>query len=490
MEYVSTRGGAAPVSSTRAVLNGLAPDGGLYVPKRFPDRIDVKALIGKPFREMAEAIYRCFLDDYPDLRSIIDRAYEGKFACEELTPTVKVGDRYVLELFHGPTSAFKDVALSVLPVLMTEAKKLEGEPGEIVILTATSGDTGKAAMEGFRDVPGIRIIVFYPANGVSPIQEKQMVSQPGSNVLAAAVVGNFDDAQTGVKTIFRRVSKEGPAPGVTAQFSSANSINVGRLVPQIVYYFKAYSDLVAEREIAFGDEIDFTVPTGNFGDILAGFYAKKLGLPVRKLVCASNENNVLTDFFETGKYDKNRPFYKTSSPSMDILVSSNLERFLYLAGGENGEKVKALMESLSLSGEYDVDDSVFRLMEEHFDAGFADTVETADCINRVYSRYGYLLDPHTAVAWKVSEDYVRRTGTDVKNVVLSTASPYKFPADVLRAIGEEAPADPFDVMEKLHDATGAAIPRNLAALRDAPIRFRDVVPKESMYDYVMEEVRK
>ncbi|MBO4411364.1 MAG: threonine synthase [Lachnospiraceae bacterium] len=492
MLYQSTRGKAEAVSSVRAVLNGLAEDGGLYMPSAFPrqEAFEWKALIGRPFTEMAEAVFSYFLDDYPDIAGIVRRAYRGKFDTEEVTPLKKVGDRFVLELFHGPTSAFKDVALSALPVLMSDAIELAGQGEEILILTATSGDTGKAAMEGFRDVERIRIIVFYPYGGVSPVQEKQMTSQAGKNVQATAIRGNFDDAQTAVKSIFKQAAEQGMPAGTHTVLSSANSINIGRLVPQIVYYFKAYSDLVGRSEIQEGDPIDFTVPTGNFGDILAGYFAKRMGLPIRKLVCASNENNVLTDFLETGRYDRNRPFFKTSSPSMDILVSSNLERLLYLLYRGDGETVRGLMEDLSSVGTYTVSEEVFERLSEEFSAGFADDVETADTIREVYERYGCLLDPHTAVAWFVATtELFREQGNAVPNVVLSTASPYKFPKDVLNALGYPAPGDPFEVMDELCRVTGVPIPKNLAALRGLPVRFDDVIDRDEIIEYVAGKIR-
>ena len=487
MQYQSTRG-SGEVNSIQAVLNGLAPDGGLYMPVVFPKALNYKAMIGKTFAEMAETVFSCFLDDFQDIPSIVRRAYSGKFDTEEITPIKKVGDRYVLELFHGPTSAFKDVALSALPVLMSEAVRSTGDGKDILILTATSGDTGKAAMEGFRDVDRIRILVFYPYGGVSPVQEKQMTSQEGSNLRAVAIRGNFDDAQTAVKSVFQRIGREGLPEESSTMLSSANSINVGRLVPQIVYYFKAYSDLVLEGRIEAGAPVDFTVPTGNFGDILAGYYAKKLGLPVRKLVLAANENNVLADFFDTGRYDRNRPFYKTSSPSMDILVSSNLERLLFLLSGGDTAYVKGLMESLSETGVFEVTDEIFHAMQEDFSAGSADDVETAETIREVYEKYGYLLDPHTAVAWSAATIEMLKRGDAVPNVVLSTASPYKFPKDVLNALGEVSAGDPFDVILRIEEKTGTKAPKNLRELREKPVRFREVIDREEIYDYVLRYV--
>ena len=486
MLYRSTRSDGKSVDSMKAVLEGLSPDGGLYMPAIFPEAPDLyRSLIGKTFAETAEAVFSLFLNDFDDIPGIVKKAYSGKFDTPEITPLKKVGDRFVLELFHGPTSAFKDVALSALPVLMSEAVRKTGSGKDVLILTATSGDTGKAAMEGFKDVDRIRILVFYPDGGVSPIQEKQMTSQEGQNLAAVAVRGNFDDAQTAVKSVFKRIAKEGWSGECRTDLSSANSINVGRLVPQIVYYFKAYSDLVGMGEISVGDEVDFTVPTGNFGDILAGYFAKKLGLPVRKFILAANENDVLSDFIETGRYDKNRPFYRTSSPSMDILVSSNLERLLFLLSGGDASYVKGLMEELAETGIYEVTDEIFGKLQEEFSAGSADDVETAETIREVYDRYGYLIDPHTAVAWFVSTVEMLRSETKVPNVVLSTASPYKFPKDVLNALGEIADPDPFAVMSQLEKKTGMKAPENLRNLSGKPVRFRDVIDREEIFDYVV-----
>ena len=488
MFYKSTRG-TEQVRSTRAVLNGLAPDGGLYMPVCFPEGFDYHTVMGLPFTEMAARIFSLFLDDFADIPALVGRAYAGKFDCGDVTPLVPVGDRFVLELFHGPTCAFKDVALSALPVLMTAAQRQEGEKDPVLILTATSGDTGKAAMEGFRDVPGVRIIVFYPEGGVSPVQEKQMTSQEGKNVRAVAVRGNFDDAQSGVKAIFTRVQQEGLPDDCRTALSSANSINIGRLVPQIVYYFKAYSDLLAMGRIKDGAPVDFTVPTGNFGDILAGYFAKKLGLPVRKLVCASNANNVLTDFLTTGLYNRSRPFYKTASPSMDILISSNLERLLYLLCRRDETAVRLLMRTLAESGSYRVSPDMLSALQADFPAGFADDAAAFSSIARVFAEHHYLMDPHTAVAWTVADRYGKETADSVPNIVLSTASPYKFPQAVLTALGAELPADPFDMMDALQALSGVPVPQNLAGLKDKRIRFTDVVEKEDMYDYVLAAIR-
>ncbi len=477
MQYTSTRSRIS-VRSSEAVLNGLAPDGGLYMPVRFPDPIDFRKMAGLSFEKTAAGIFSYFLDDFRGLPALTASAWKTRFDCPEITPLRKVGGRYVLELFHGPTCAFKDVALSALPLLMTEAMRAQNDPRKIMILTATSGDTGKAAMEGFRDVPGIRMTVFYPEGGVSPVQERQMTSQRGSNIRVAAVRGNFDDAQTAVKEAFLR----GLPDGCGTVFSSANSINIGRLVPQIVYYFKAYSDLTARGAAAAGEEVDFTVPSGNFGNILAGYFARKLGLPIRRLICASNANHVLTDFLNTGLYDRNRPFLKTDSPSMDILVSGNLERLLYLLCGEDPAPVRAWMERLRTDGAYSVSSDVRDALRKTFAAGYADDAAASRAIREVWEKEGYLIDQHTAVAWAVAERFGEK---ERPNIVLSTASPFKFPEAVLRALGQRTSDDPFELMRQLQDLSGIPVPKALDGLKTAPVRFTDSVSKEEVYDYAV-----
>ena len=479
MQYHSTRGLSPKVDSAQAVLNGLAPDGGLYLPAQIPAFCWEKCVQSDTLT-MAQMLLSAFLPDIPDMGTLVKRAYTGKFETEDLTPTVSAGDFYVLELFRGPTSAFKDVALSMLPQLMTAAKTAKGEEKDILILTATSGDTGKAALEGFKDVDGIRICVFYPHGGVSDVQRRQMVSQEGNNVTVCAVRGNFDDAQTGVKNIFAACQdKELPV-----RLSSANSINIGRLVPQVTYYFKAYRDLLDAGKIALGEEVNFSVPTGNFGDILAGYLAKRLGLPVGKLICASNANNVLTDFIQTGVYDRRRTLHKTDSPSMDILVSSNLERLLYLMSGDCALVAK-LMNDLNTQGHYQVPAELLEEIQRQFWAGWCDDAKGAATIAKVWKDNGYLCDTHTASGWAVAEDYVNRTGDNRPMVVLSTASPYKFPAAVLAAIGETANGDEFDQLDQLNATTGVAIPKNLAALRSMPERHKSVIDKDKMLDFVL-----
>ena len=486
MYYVSTRGGANPVRSTVAVLDGIAPDGGLYMPQNMPT-LDWKAVLDLPVLGMAEKILGAFLPDFDDMKGIVTRAYTGKFETEELTPLVPVGENYVLELFRGPTSAFKDVALSALPQLMVAARQQEGMKDKVMILTATSGDTGKAALCGFEDVEGTGIIVFYPEDGVSAVQKAQMVTQTGSNVRVCAVKGNFDDAQTGVKIIFNQVEQQNLLDGTGMVLSSANSINIGRLAPQILYYFKAYSELVKIEKIQVGDLVDFTVPTGNFGNILAGFLAKSLGLPVGRLICASNANNVLTDFIQTGRYDRNRPFYKTNSPSMDILVSSNLERLLYLLSGCDAAFTGDMMQRLNKNGCYQVPADILKKVQETFCAGCCDDAKTGETIGKVWKEHGYLCDTHTAVACAVAEQCKEENGRP--NVILSTASPYKFPASVVKGLGETPVEDEFAVMAQLNELTGVPVPKNLQGLDEKTVRHTDVVEADKMLDYVLTAAR-
>ena len=465
MIYHSTRNEQLTASSTHAVLQGIAPDGGLYI------------------CDLAADILHALLPDFQDMDRLVRDSYAGKFPTSDLTPLTPVADKYVLELYHGPTSAFKDVALSVLPRLIVAAAKAEGMKGDVVILTATSGDTGKAAMEGFHDVPGTRITVFYPYGGVSAVQQAQMATQEGANVRVCAVRGNFDDAQTGVKEIFA-ACKDKDLHG--AMLSSANSINIGRLAPQVVYYFRAYGDLVKSGRIRLGDVVDYTVPTGNFGDILAGYFARQMGLPVGRLICASNANDVLTEFLTTGRYDKRRPFYKTTSPSMDILVSSNLERLLYLVS-QDASCVERLMRELNTQGWYQVSGWMLERLRAVFGCGCCDDAGAAEVIGRVWREHKYLCDPHTAVAWAVAEKHTRE---GVPMVVLSTASPYKFPAAVLHALGEASGDDEFAMMEQLHALTGMDIPKNLRGLEGRPVLHTDVIDKDAMLDYVLSDVLK
>ena len=479
MLYHSTRSLACQATSAQAVLEGLAPDGGLYMPQALPD-FDWRSCLTGSTLDMATAILTALLPDIPNMPQLVHRAYAGKFETEDLTPTVPAGPFQVLELFRGPTSAFKDVALSMLPQLLTAARDALGVQEEIRILTATSGDTGKAALEGFHDVPGVGICVFYPDGGVSQVQRAQMVTQEGGNVHVCAVRGNFDDAQTGVKQIFAACQGK----QLPFRLSSANSINIGRLAPQIVYYFRAYRDLLDRGVIQMGQQVNFSVPTGNFGDILAGYLAKQLGLPVGTLLCASNANNVLTDFITTGTYNRRRPLLKTTSPSMDILVSSNLERLLYLMSQDTA-LVASLMEQLNREGVYTVPEGLLAAIQDQFWAGCCDDSRAEALMGQIWRDYGYLCDPHTAAGWAAALDYTAQTGDTRPMVVLSTASPYKFPAAVLSALGLDATGDGFDQMDRLQAATGIPIPRNLASLRGKPELHTAVIDKEQMLPYVL-----
>lgn len=484
MLYHSTRSSAETVDSAQAVLSGLATDGGLYMPVALP-KFDADLCLTKDTQGMATQILTALLPEIPNMAKLVDRAYTGEFETPDLTPTVRVGDFTVLELFRGPTSAFKDVALRMLPQLLTAAKTAKGMDEDILILTATSGDTGKAALAGFRDVSGIRICVFYPEGGVSTVQRAQMVTQEGGNVTVCAVQGNFDDAQTGVKRIFSACQDGKLLEGKGFRLSSANSINIGRLAPQLTYYFKAYRDLMERGTISKGEKVNFCVPTGNFGDILAGYLAKCLGLPVGRLICASNANQVLTDFIRTGVYDRRRPLYKTQSPSMDILVSSNLERLLYLLSGCDEALVADCMAKLDSDGSYTIPERLKAAIDKDFWAGCCDDVGAKATIGKVWAEHHYLCDPHTATGWAVAEQYRAETGDPAPMVVLSTASPYKFPAAVLEAIGGELFGDEFDQMERLSQVTGVPIPQNLAGLRGKQERHTGVIAKENMLPFVL-----
>lgn len=487
MLYVSTRGKSEMVSAAHAITNGLAGDGGLYVPQSMPHfkMSNIKAMEKKSYTERAVDVLSTFLTDFEldELQACTSAAYAADKFGDNPVPLVQVNDKTgVLELWHGPTSAFKDMALQLLPHLMVHSRKKTAATNKVVILVATSGDTGKAALEGFKDVDGTQIIVFYPSEGVSSIQKRQMITQEGKNVKVFGIEGNFDDAQRGVKTIFGNtaLSSELAKKGYT--FSSANSINWGRLVPQIVYYFSAYVDAVSAGKIAWGDKINFVVPTGNFGDILAGYYAKLMGLPVARFICASNNNNVLTDFMNTGEYNKNRPFYKTISPSMDILVSSNLERLLYSVSGNNAEQVAGYMQELNTNGSYKIDSEELEKIQEEFFGAWVDEEETKEAIHRIYADYKYLMDTHTSVAWRALEKYRLVTNDDTYSVILSTASPYKFSDSVLSAL-EEAPVseeDPFALLAKLHEKTGLEIPPRMLALEGMEILHQEVIPSEEM----------
>ena len=487
MNYFSTRctTKTSPKTSAEVIKQGLAEDGGLFMPESIP-QIDfsfIEKLCNLSYPERAAEILSLFLTDYTydELLQCARDAYEHTFDGFAAPVSMLVGDDLrVLELWHGPTCAFKDMALQMLPHLLSAALVKNQEEKTVCILVATSGDTGKAALEGFRDVERTRILVFYPKDGVSAIQELQMVTQEGGNVGVCSVVGNFDDAQTGVKNIFAACQgRELPYA-----LSSANSINIGRLAPQIMYYFRSYRDLLDAGKIKLGDEVNYSVPTGNFGDILAGYLAKRLGLPVGKLICASNANNVLTDFIRTGVYDKRRPLLKTTSPSMDILVSSNLERLLYLLSGDTA-LVSGLMNSLNREGVYTVPGALLEQIQKKFWAAYCDDAKAQEIMGRVYRDWGYLCDPHTASGWAAAEEYVSQTGDNRPMVVLSTASPYKFPAAVLAAVGGDTSGSEFDQMARLSAMTGVPIPKNLAGLQGKPERHTGVINKEDMLDYVL-----
>ena len=483
------------MDSAEAIVKGLAADGGLFVPEAIPQvSMDfVESLVPLCYEERACRVLELFLTDYAsdELSGCVKRAYDkGNFDAKKRAPLARFGDMSVLELWHGPTSAFKDMALQLLPQLMSMALKKIGEKDTILILVATSGDTGKAALEGFCDVEQTKIMVFYPKNGVSRIQQAQMLTQEGKNVNVTALRGNFDDAQRGVKVIFSDAALGARLAESGVKLSSANSINWGRLVPQIVYYFSAYADLLEKGCIARGEEINFTVPTGNFGDILAGYYAKEMGLPIHKLVCASNANNVLTDFLRTGVYDRERDFFKTISPSMDILVSSNLERLLYHMTNDSA-KVAGWMKALQETGRYEVGAELQKAMQETFWADWASDEETKRTIGAVYESHRYILDTHTAVAWKVAEGYHKATGDARHMVVASTASPYKFGQSVLEALGIAADElDAFSMLDGLEAVNPVAMPAGLASLRAKEALHHDVCDCGQMKDRVLAFARR
>ncbi len=485
--YKSTRGGGAAVTASQAILKGLADDGGLFVPQQIPQlTVEMEKLRDMSYPETAYEVMRLFLTDFTEeeLKSCIAKAYDEKFDTSEIAPCREVDGASYLELFHGATIAFKDMALSILPHLLTVSAKKNHVEHEIVILTATSGDTGKAALAGFADVPGTRIIVFYPKDGVSPIQERQMVTQKGANTFVVGIRGNFDDAQNGVKKMFGDKELAAQMDAAGYQFSSANSINIGRLVPQVVYYVYAYAKLLQKGELKAGQEMNVVVPTGNFGNILAAYYAKNMGLPIGKLICASNDNKVLYDFFATGTYDRNRPFILTSSPSMDILISSNLERLIYRIAGEDAEKCRALMEALTGTGKYEITQEM-RAQLADFAGGFATEKEVADEIRRVYEKAGYVLDTHTAVASCVYRKYREDTKDERKTIIASTASPFKFTRSVMNAIDPKYDAmTDFALVDELSRIAGVKVPRAIEEIRTAPVLHDTVVEKENMQDIV------
>lgn len=492
MMYQSTRDSSKHITSAEAIVQGISADGGLFVPQSFPqvNREDLVRMSKETYAQRACFILSQYLTDFTadELQHCIHQAYEtGKFTGESCAPLHALEPGvHLLELWHGPTCAFKDMALQLMPHLLSvSAKKVLGGK-KILILVATSGDTGKAALEGFQDVPGIEILVFYPEYGVSNIQKLQMVTQRGENVGVCAIEGNFDDAQTGVKQLFGSSDLIRLLQRHDTVFSSANSINWGRLVPQIVYYFSAYCDLIAGGNIAAGDPVNFAVPTGNFGNILSAYYARQMGLPIRKLICASNANNVLTEFIETGIYDRNRVFHATISPSMDILISSNLERLLYDASGRNDQVVQTLFAALQQTGKYAVEPSLKAKINDLFAAGFCDDEQTKRTIGEVYAKHRYLCDPHTAVAVRVYQDYRDRTADQTPTVIVSTASPFKFSHSVLEAIGDAGGLDEFAQLEHLSSLSGMMVPAPLAKLQEQDVRFTKSVAPQGMEQAVLD----
>ena len=482
--YKSTRSTEGTLTASQAILKGLADDGGLFVPLEIPKLdVTVEELSKMTYQQVAYEVMKLYFTDFTEaeLKNCIEKAYDSKFDTEEIAPLAEVEGAYYLELFHGATIAFKDMALSILPHLLTTSAKKNNVKNKIVILTATSGDTGKAALAGFADVPGTRIAVFYPKNGVSPIQEKQMVTEKGANTFVAGITGNFDDAQTGVKKMFSDKELAAYLDEKGFQFSSANSINIGRLVPQMVYYVYAYTRLVKAGTIEAGDMINVVVPTGNFGNILAAYYASLMGLPVRKFICASNDNKVLFDFFTTGKYDRNRDFILTTSPSMDILISSNFERLIYLSCGCDSEKNKSFMSDLKEKGAYTVTEDMKKFIDESFIGGFASEDMVGKRIKNVFDKTGYVLDTHTAVASAVYENYLDSTKDDTTSVIVSTASPYKFTRAVLSSIdGIKHDEDDFVLVDKLNELSGIEIPKAVNDIRNAPVLHNTVCDKEDM----------
>lgn len=487
MIYSSTRNKNIKLSASEAILKGLSDDGGLFVPETVPTLQKSLAELSKmDYRGVAYEVMKLFFDDFTEeeLKYCIDNAYDSKFDTEEIAPMANAQGAYYLELFHGKTIAFKDMALSILPYLMTTSAKKNGVKNEIVILTATSGDTGKAALAGFSDVPGTRIIVFYPKHGVSPVQEKQMVTEKGKNTSVIGIIGNFDDAQNGVKAMFNDEELKNMLDAKGYQFSSANSINIGRLFPQVAYYVFAYTRLLAEERISDGDAVNFVVPTGNFGNILAAYYAKQIGVPIAKLICASNENKVLFDFFETGKYDKNRQFILTNSPSMDILISSNLERLIYISAGNDADKNVKLMDSLKTNGYYEIDEDMKNNMKD-FVGGFATEQDTAKEIHDLYEDTGYVIDTHTAVASSVYKKYVLDNEDNRTSVIVSTASPYKFTRAVMNAIDSKYENfGDFELVDELAKISNVKIPQAIEDIRTAPVLHDRVCDKTQMKEVV------
>lgn len=495
MFYTSTRDNSVKITSAEAIAQGISAEGGLFVPTEIPSMSmdEIRSLYGKSYSERAAYIFAKYLTDFTDaeIRFCTDNAYTAeKFDSENILEISHLFDgTYMLELWHGPTCAFKDMALQILPYLLTTSAKKIKLDKKIVILVATSGDTGKAALEGFKDVEGTQIIVFYPEEGVSPMQKRQMNTQDGANVGVCAVKGNFDDCQNGVKAIFTDNDVKQALASKNLIFSSANSINWGRLAPQIIYYISAYVSLAEDGEINLGDSINVVVPTGNFGNILAAYFAKEMGLPINRLICASNINKVLTDFINTGVYDRNRDFHTTVSPSMDILISSNLERLLYILCGRDDSVIREWFGALSKTGRYEVSDSVKSAMKESFYGGFCDDIQTKTTIKEIFDKYSYICDTHTAVAVKVYNDYKAETGDMTKTVIASTASPYKFSAAVLEAVeGAESSDDEFAKLGRLAGITGLEVPEQLSQLSGKAVRFTQSVERSDMKRFVLSEL--
>lgn len=493
MNYASTRNSALKVTSAHAIVKGLSDEGGLYVPESIPalSKEEILGLCEKSYVDRAYTVFSKFLTDFTpeELRHCVESAYNSKnFDTDNIAEITKLSEsRYILELWHGPTCAFKDMALQILPYLLTTSAKKEVSGKQIAILVATSGDTGKAALEGFKDVEGTSISVFYPEDGVSPMQKRQMTTQEGKNVNVCAVKGNFDDCQNGVKAIFTDNDIENTLAERNILLSSANSINWGRLAPQIIYYVSTYAQLVKDKEIEYGEKVNIVVPTGNFGNILAAYYARLMGIPVNKLICASNSNNVLTDFINTGVYDRNRQFYTTISPSMDILISSNLERLLYHLTGENDKLINEWFGKLKESGRYEVNEDVKKQLSELFYAGCCNDEETKSEIHKTFEGEHYLLDTHTAVAVKVYDDYKRKTGDTTKTIIASTANPYKFGRAVYDAVGGKSPCeDEFELISHLEAETGTKMPAPLAATKNKAIRFTGCAEKQEMGKVVLD----
>ena len=487
MQYTSTRKKVDNITSTKAILQGISEEGGLFVPAVIP-QIDFKLdeITSLSYQEIAYRVIRLFFDEIKeeDLKNCINHAYDSKFEDEEITPLHSTKTANFLELFHGPTIAFKDMALSILPYLMLVSKAYNKEEKDIVILTATSGDTGKAALEGFSGVKGTKIIVFYPDGGVSDIQKQQMVTTEGDNTLVVGVKGNFDDCQTKVKELFGDKDFAKELAGKNYKFSSANSINVGRLIPQVAYYFAAYAKMVKTGKLKVGEKMNVVVPTGNFGNILAAYYAKNMGLPIKKLICASNNNKVLFDFLSTGVYDRNRDFYLTNSPSMDILISSNLERLIYYISGKDTEKVNELMNALKTNGKYTITEEMKKNLED-FVGGYADDEKTCAYIKKVWEEEGYLMDTHTAVAYAVYDEYVKNTKDETPSVIISTASPYKFTTSVMEAIGNQYQGHTsFELLEEMHKLIGGKMPKAIEGIEARKIKHTKVCQVNEMQDAI------